>query len=92
MIKTSVLRTDLSFMEEDDMDGWLDNLYKHTHMEDIERIHQKIGVELGRFKSDLWRNRMVKMCDKCNLTYPFHIVTCECGNQKLRTFRADPTQ
>jgi ribosomal protein L40E len=89
MRKTSVLRTDLGFMEEKELDGWLENIYKTIHADDIETIHQKMGQELDRFKEDLWRNRMVKICDKCMLTYPFHIVVCSnCNNNQLRAFRA----
>jgi ribosomal protein L40E len=83
-----ILRTDLPLMDKSDLDGWIENVLTHMHKQDVETIKIRLEQALDTKNIEMLKNRRFKMCDKCSLTYPYHIVECHnCGSQKLREFK-----
>jgi ribosomal protein L40E len=82
------LRTDIPLMDQYDLEGWIENVLTKINKWDIETIKTRLDKELEADRILMLKNRRFKMCDKCSLTYPYHIVEChECGNNNLREFK-----
>jgi hypothetical protein len=81
------LRTDIPVMDEAELEGWIFTVLRTIHKVDLEIIRDRINAAIDEDKQEMIKARKYKMCDKCNISYPYHIMTCgACGNEELRSF------
>jgi len=80
MNTNSELRTDIDKMDDKQVKDWIDMIIRNTHYLDLMNLYETLENKLETNKLATLFDRVYKMCDKCEITYPEHIVVChKCG-------------
>lgn len=86
--KPKKLRTDIGVMDDKDIANWIEDILKNTHYLDVKLLSNALNEAVENHELAITFEKVTKMCDKCEITFPEHITICDkCGNDRLRSFR-----
>ena len=75
-------------MGDKEVNNWVDSIIRNTNRIDIQILHDRISAELESENLEMIHDRITKMCDKCDITYPEHTINCiKCHSTNLRAFK-----